>query len=52
LRLVSGFSIEQIAEALHCPANTVRSRLRLGKEALRQRIDADPRLRGYLGGKV
>lgn len=52
LRLVSGFSIEQIAEATASPANTVRSRLRLGKEALRSRIDADPRLRGYLGGRA
>jgi RNA polymerase sigma-70 factor (ECF subfamily) len=52
LRLVSGFSIEQIAEATACPLNTVRSRLRLGKEALRSRIDSDPRLRAYLGDKI
>jgi RNA polymerase sigma-70 factor, ECF subfamily len=52
LRLVSGFSIEQIAEATACPANTVRSRLRLGKEALRSRIDEDPRLRAYLGDAI
>jgi RNA polymerase sigma-70 factor (ECF subfamily) len=52
LRVVSGFSIEQIAEATACPVNTVRSRLRLGKDALRSRIDADPRLRAYLGGRV
>lgn len=52
LRLVCGFSIEQIAEATACPANTVRSRLRLGKDALRARIDADPRLRAYLGGRI
>jgi RNA polymerase sigma-70 factor (ECF subfamily) len=52
LRLVSGFSIEQIAEATDCPANTVRSRLRLGKDALRSRIDADPRLSAYLGDRI
>ena len=52
LRLVSGFSIEQIAEATACPINTVRSRLRLGKDTLRNRIDADPRLRAYLGGRI
>jgi len=52
LRLVSGFSIEQIAEATDCPANTVRSRLRLGKEALRSRIDGDARLRAYLGDRI
>jgi RNA polymerase sigma-70 factor (ECF subfamily) len=52
LRLVLGFSIEQIAEATACPANTVRSRLRLGKDALKSRIDADPRLRAYLGDRI
>ena len=52
LRLVCGFSIEQIAEATAFPANTVRSRLRLGKDALRARIDGDPRLRAYLGGSL
>jgi RNA polymerase sigma-70 factor (ECF subfamily) len=52
LRLVSGFSLEQIAEATRCPLNTVRSRLRLGKDALRNKIDADPRLRAYLGSKT
>jgi RNA polymerase sigma-70 factor (ECF subfamily) len=52
LRLVCGFSIEQIAEATTCPANTVRSRLRLGKDALRDRIDGDPRLKAYLGGRI
>jgi DNA-directed RNA polymerase specialized sigma24 family protein len=50
--LVCGFSIEQIAEATACPANTVRSRLRLGKDALRDRIDGDPRLKAYLGGRI
>jgi RNA polymerase sigma-70 factor (ECF subfamily) len=49
LRLVSGFSIEQISEVMACPVNTVRSRLLRGKEALRNQIDADPRLRAYLG---
>lgn len=50
LRAVTGLSIEKIAEASACPANTVRSRLRLAKEALRRRISADPRLREYLEG--
>jgi len=52
LRVVSGFSIEEIAAAAGCPVNTVRSRLRLGKDALRSRIDADPRLRAYLGDRT
>jgi RNA polymerase sigma-70 factor (ECF subfamily) len=32
------------------PLNTVRSRVRLAKEALRRRIDADPALREILRG--
>lgn len=52
LRLVCGFSIEQIAEATACPANTVRSRLRLGKDALRDRIASDARLKAYLGDRI
>jgi RNA polymerase sigma-70 factor (ECF subfamily) len=48
LRAVTGLSIEKIAEASACPANTVRSRLRLAKETLRRRIAADPRMRECL----
>ena len=33
-----------------CELNTVRSRLRLAKEALRESIERQPRLREYLGG--
>lgn len=43
LRVVYGHSIEEIASITHTPFNTVRSRLRLAKEALRQRIEAEPR---------
>jgi RNA polymerase sigma-70 factor (ECF subfamily) len=42
LRVVYGHSIEEISIITHTPFNTVRSRLRLAKEALRQRIDAEP----------
>jgi RNA polymerase sigma-70 factor, ECF subfamily len=52
LRAVTGMSIEKIAEASDCPANTVRSRLRLAKEALRRRIAADPRMRECLEGEI
>jgi RNA polymerase sigma-70 factor (ECF subfamily) len=45
MRVVLGFSVEEIAAAMHVPANTVRSRLRLAKEALRDRIERDPMLR-------
>jgi RNA polymerase sigma-70 factor (ECF subfamily) len=44
LHLMLGHSIEEVAAAAGVPGNTVRSRIRLGKEALRARIDADTRL--------
>jgi RNA polymerase sigma-70 factor (ECF subfamily) len=37
-----GWSLAELAEATGAPLNTVRSRLRLGKEALRRRIQGDP----------
>ncbi|HET9933238.1 MAG TPA: sigma-70 family RNA polymerase sigma factor [Polyangiaceae bacterium] len=43
MRLSLGYSIEDIAEITRAPINTVRSRLRLGKEALRARVANDPR---------
>jgi RNA polymerase sigma-70 factor (ECF subfamily) len=48
LRAVVGLSIEDIARATRVPANTVRSRLRLAKEALRKAIEADPDLCDFL----
>jgi RNA polymerase sigma-70 factor (ECF subfamily) len=44
MKVVLGHSLEEIAEAAGVPVNTVRSRLRLAKEALRRRIDTDPSL--------
>lgn len=44
LRVVCGHSIEEISTITQTPFNTVRSRLRLAKEALRQRIEAEPAL--------
>lgn len=44
LRVVLGWSLEEVSEATGAPTNTVRSRLRLAREALRKRIEADPRL--------
>lgn len=43
LRMALGHSIEEIAVITNAPVNTVRSRLRLAKEALRSRVEADPR---------
>ncbi len=42
LRVVCGHSIEEISTLTQTPFNTVRSRLRLAKEALRERIAAEP----------
>jgi RNA polymerase sigma factor (sigma-70 family) len=42
LRVVFGHGLGEIATMTGAPINTVRSRLRLAKEALRQRIEADP----------
>jgi RNA polymerase sigma-70 factor (ECF subfamily) len=44
LRVVLGYSLEEIAEATSAPVNTVRTRMRLAREALRRRIEDDPRL--------
>lgn len=49
LRTVLGWSLPEIAEASGVPLNTVRSRLRLAKEALRDRIESDPGLADALG---
>ena len=44
LRVMLGWSLEDVARATGAPLNTVRSRVRLAKEALRRRIEADPSL--------
>lgn len=44
MRVMLGWSREEIAEYTNAPVNTVRSRMRLAKEALRKRIEADPAL--------
>ncbi len=49
LRTMLGWSLEEIASASNAPINTVRSRLRLAKEALRGKIEADPKLCEELG---
>lgn len=42
LRVMLGWSLEEVAEATGAPVNTVRSRVRLAKEALRRRIEENP----------
>jgi RNA polymerase sigma factor (sigma-70 family) len=49
MRTILGWSREEIARASGAPVNTVRSRLRLAKEALRRKIEADPALAEELG---
>lgn len=44
LRVVLGMSLAEVAAATSVPLNTVRSRIRLAKEALLARIEADPTL--------
>jgi RNA polymerase sigma-70 factor (ECF subfamily) len=48
LRFVLDCSLREVAEATGVPENTVRSRLRLAKEALQQRIAEDPALADLL----
>jgi RNA polymerase sigma-70 factor (ECF subfamily) len=48
LRFVLGFSLAEVADATGVPVNTVRSRVRLSKEALRRRIESDPSLAAAL----
>ena len=42
LRIVLECSLQEVADAVGAPVNTVRSRLRLAKESLRARIASDP----------
>ncbi|HVV16455.1 MAG TPA: RNA polymerase sigma factor [Polyangia bacterium] len=44
LHAAFGFTVEEVAAAVGRPLETVRSRLRLAKQALRQRIQASPEL--------
>jgi RNA polymerase sigma-70 factor (ECF subfamily) len=52
LRVALGYSMQEVASATGAPVNTVRSRLRLAKEALRRRIEEDPALAEVLGGET
>ncbi len=49
LRVALGYSMQEVADATSAPVNTVRSRLRLAKEALRHRIEQDATLTELLG---
>jgi RNA polymerase sigma-70 factor (ECF subfamily) len=48
LHAAYGFTIEELSGAIGRPIETIRSRLRLAKRALRDRIDASPELADVL----
>ena len=50
MHIVLGFSVEETADACEVPANTIRSRLRLAKQAMRMRAAANPALSDILRG--
>jgi len=49
LHFIAGYTVDEIAEATRAPANTIWSRLRLGKKALRRAVKRDPRLADLFG---
>ena len=51
LRVMLGWSLDEVSRATNAPSNTVRSRVRLAKEALRRRIEAAPELVDQLKGE-
>jgi RNA polymerase sigma factor (sigma-70 family) len=52
LHFILDHTVDEIAEASSVPANTVWSRLRLGKQALRRKLAADARLAEMLQGSA
>ncbi len=48
LRVCLGHSLEEVAEIMQCPANTVRSRVRLGRETLAHKLKKRAALRDQL----
>jgi RNA polymerase sigma-70 factor (ECF subfamily) len=51
LRAVEGYSFEEISEMTRVPLDTVRSRVRLAKTALRERIERTPALADLVNGE-
>ena len=52
LRVVLDYSLEQVAAATGAPVNTVRSRVRLAREKLKQKIEGNPDLWDVLRGEA
>ena len=51
LHVVLGYTVGEIAALAEVPDETVRSRLRLAKQALRKRVMSHPVLREVVGGE-
>jgi RNA polymerase sigma factor (sigma-70 family) len=51
MHCVLGYTVKEIADTSRKPVETIRSRLRLAKGALRERIAGDPRLGRIVGGE-
>jgi RNA polymerase sigma-70 factor, ECF subfamily len=51
MRILLGYSMQEVATTSGAPLNTVRSRIRLAKEALRRRIEQDPTIAEMLGAR-
>ena len=52
LHVVLGYTVVEIAESASLPVETVRSRLRLAKQALRKRVLNNPKLREAAGSRL
>jgi len=52
LRIVLGWTVAEVSKAMMVPLNTVRSRMRLAKDALRSVIEKDPTLRAELSEEL
>lgn len=48
LKLVHGYSVEEIAEVVDASVNTVKDRLRVGRAKLRDLVRKDPQLRDFV----
>ncbi len=52
LHFMLGYSVPEIAMTLEIPQNTVWSRLKLGKKAMKKALDGDEKLRDLLRGSL
>jgi RNA polymerase sigma-70 factor, ECF subfamily len=51
LRIALEYSMTEVATIAGVPLNTIKTRMRLGKEALRRHIEREPVLRAAMGGQ-